>query len=368
MKYTVLILGKLPPPFMGPSIATSILLNSELKSNFNLIHLDTRAHKDINQLGKIRFNKLFKNISIYFKLYKLITREQPDLVLIPISQTNIGFIKDSFFIWVCRLKGAKVLIQLRGSGFRHWVENTQTVVRKYVDYTLSYPKGVIVLGEKLRYLFENYFKNEQIHVAPNGANYELPAHNYTSDHPVRLIYLANLQSSKGIEDVIEAMIFLKKITEFPFTLDVVGNWRNRETEHRCKLMVTKNQLPVTFHGPATGQDKFEFLMNSEVFIFTPRESEGHPWVIIEAMAAGLPIISTDQGAITESVIDGMNGFIVDSKSPKQIADRCFSLISNHSKRHEMGSISRSHYLKNFTESKLVDNYTNIFKKAISYNS
>ena len=41
-KPTVCIFGKLPPPYMGPAIATQILLQSGLKNNFNLVHIDTK--------------------------------------------------------------------------------------------------------------------------------------------------------------------------------------------------------------------------------------------------------------------------------------------------------------------------------------
>ena len=81
MKRKVLILGKLPPPFMGPAIATSILLNSGLKDRYHLIHLDIRAHTDIHQLGRFSFKKVFRNLSIYSRLHNLIKKEQPELVL-----------------------------------------------------------------------------------------------------------------------------------------------------------------------------------------------------------------------------------------------------------------------------------------------
>ena len=43
-KYTVVFLGKLPPPYIGPSVACEIILNSKLKDEFNLIHLDLSIH------------------------------------------------------------------------------------------------------------------------------------------------------------------------------------------------------------------------------------------------------------------------------------------------------------------------------------
>jgi glycosyltransferase involved in cell wall biosynthesis len=365
MKKKVLILGKLPPPYMGPAIATSILLNSGLKERYDLIHLDVRAHKDINQLGRFSFKKIFRNFSIYFKLNGLIKKEQPDLTLIPIAQTTIGFFKDAMFILIASAGKGKVLVQLRGSGFRAWYESAGPITKKLTRYTLSKAEGVIVLGEKLRYLFEPFFNLEKIFVAPNGADYRIVPGNRSEDaSAVNLLYLANLQGSKGIEDVIRGINILKEDPSLKFKLTVAGAWRDVHTKEVCTRLVKDHSLPVEFIGPVQSDRKMELLGQSDIFIFTPREPEGHPWVIVESMAAGLPVISTDQGAITESVIDGENGFIVDPYSPEQISKKLSELINNTELRKSMGSASLRSYESKFNESAMVRNYSAIFNKVL----
>ena len=63
-------------------------------------------------------------------------------------------------------------------------------------------QGIIVLGEKLKYLFSDFFYGNNIFVVPNGADYEISTfkrtENPSSIH--KLLYLGNLQPSKGIED------------------------------------------------------------------------------------------------------------------------------------------------------------------------
>ncbi|MBK7712563.1 MAG: glycosyltransferase family 4 protein [Bacteroidales bacterium] len=68
-------------------------------------------------------------------------------------------------------------------------------------------------------------------------------------------------------------------------------------------IINESQLQLKIVHPGSNDDKIELLTEADIFTFTPGIPEGHPWVIVESMAAGLPIISTDQGAITESVID-----------------------------------------------------------------
>ena len=124
-------------------------------------------------------------------------------------------------------------------------------------------------------------------------------------------------------------------------------------------------IPVQILPPASGEEKLRFYEEANIFVFPPRAPEGHPWVIVEAMAAGLPIISTDQGAITESVINGINGFIVDTKNPSQIAEKLEYLINHPEIREKMGRESRRLYEENYTEGIMVEKLTNAFKTILS---
>ncbi len=363
-KPAVLILGKLPPPYMGPAIATEILLNSGLKNQFELLHVDTKANDTLATLGTWSFSKLFRNFFIYFRMLGVIFKKRPQLVLIPISQTTTGFLKDFFFIAIAKLTFRKVLVQLRGSNFKNWMDHSSGFVRVLVKTTLKSTQGVIVLGENLKYLFESVFPAKNIFVVPNGGNYVIPKP-VQKEVIVRILYLANLQSSKGIEDLLDAILILKNKNTNGFVLDVVGDWRDESTQKGCMKSVEENNLPVHFYPPVSGDKKFSMLGNADVFVFTPRAPEGHPWVIVESMAAGLPIISTDRGAIVESVKDGVNGFIVGIQKPEEIADKIKLLIENNELRQRMGEASRKLYEENFTEEKMVERYTKVFTTVIN---
>jgi len=124
-------------------------------------------------------------------------------------------------------------------------------------------------------------------------------------------------------------------------------------------------IPVKFEGPVHGKKKHDLFVSSDIFVFpTYYPPEGHPWVILEAMAAGLPIITTDQGAITESVIEGVNGFIVGKRSPDQITEKIKLLIENPQIREKMGKESRRLYLENFTEERMVERLASAFYKVL----
>jgi glycosyltransferase involved in cell wall biosynthesis len=176
--------------------------------------------------------------------------------------------------------------------------------------------------------------------------------------------LSNLLPAKGITDLIDALVFLTS-DKNKYDVNIVGQWVDDATKAYCLNLVKKHQLPVDFKGPLYGEEKLEQFVAADIFVFPPRAPEGHPLVLVEAMAAGLPIISTDQGAITESVIDGENGFIVKSNKPEQIAEKLDWLMENPEERKNMGAISRKFYEERFTEKNMINNLKAAFLNTLT---
>ncbi len=350
---------------MGPAVATEILLLSPLKKDFELIHIDTKTNTDLREIGKWSFNKVLKNTKIYKQILQNGFALKPQLVLIPISQSTVGFFKDSLFILFSRMICRKVLLHLRGSEFRIWMDRSGILTRFYVKSIFKLCAGVIVLGNNLRYLFKGYFPENEIFVAANGGDYKIPDRQRVESGKVNILYLGNLQSSKGIEDLIDAINLFPKDISSQIEVDVIGGWRNEMTKSKCLEICKAGQLPVNFHSPEKSPQKLQFMANADIFVFPPREPEGHPWVIVEAMAAGLPIISTDRGAIVESVESGINGYIVPLADPKALSEKLIELCTSPDKRKRMGLASRKKYESGFTLAHMTTHLKNIFNQVIS---
>jgi len=347
---------------MGPAVATQILLNSSLKNHFQVLHLDTRINTSLTTMGKWSAGKIMKNIGNYVKLLRINLTRRPDLVLIPISQTTIGFLKDFAYILLCKLTGRKVLLQLRGSNFKNWLEQSSPVTGGLVKLSMKWSEGIIVLGNNLKYLFSDYFPDDRIFVIPNGGNFHFPA-KQPGKGPVHFLFLSNLFDAKGIRDVVDATAILQR-NGLAFHLDVAGSWLDENTKNYCLAQAEKNNLPITFYPSVSGDEKIKRFTEADVFIFTPRDPEGHPWVIVEAMAAGLPILATDQGAIKESVLEGENGLIVKVKDPADLAGKMEALARDSERIKSMGGKSLEYYKARFTEEKMVENYVRCFYRLI----
>lgn len=360
----VLILGKLPPPFFGPAIATEIILKSSLKENYDLNHFDTRINFEIGSIGENQIGKFFLALKSYIRFLKKIRTIRPELVLIPISQSTIGFMKDSIYILLGLKYSKKVLVHLRGGNLLTWLESSSNLTNWYFKKIINKTSGAIVVGHNLKYLFNGFVESEKIHVVPNGGNFVIPLIEKPKDQ-FKVLCLSNLMPSKGIEDVINAASILRDFESTSIEIILVGAWLDNSYRKNCLDIIRSKNLPVSVYPQATGEIKKKFFSESNLFLFTPREPEGHPWVIIEAMAAGLPIISTDQGAITESVIDGQNGFIVKAKQPLEIAEKITLLAKDTYLCYKMGLESRRLYENKFTEEIMVKNLGTAIEKTLN---
>ncbi|MBL0340955.1 MAG: glycosyltransferase family 4 protein [Bacteroidetes bacterium] len=308
VKSTVLFLGKLPPPYIGPSVACEIIINSKLKEDFNLIHVDLSDPRDINTLAKLDFTNFYLAFKQYAQLFWYCIKYKPDLVYVPAGQTNVGYVRDAGYILIAKLFGIKVLTHLRGGYFLNWYNESGKVMKSFIRFVHKKVDGQIVLGNNLRKLFNWIVPDKNIYVIPNGGNF--PVNYSTRQHEkTTVLFLGNFVKSKGVLEALyaaPAVYAANKDVNFAFA----GEWRDEEAKKAFEEFLSIHpDLPIINHGPVKGQKKFDILNEADIFIFpTYYRNEGHPWVIVEAMAAGLPVISTDHAAISESVYDGINGF------------------------------------------------------------
>lgn len=360
----IIVVCKFPPPYHGTSVWADTLRKSDLNKLFKIKYFDNNTHETVSTIGKIRVFGVFANIILYFKFVGQLISFRPNLVLIPFSQSAWGFFKDSVFMLLCHLLNIRrPLLILHGSNFRNWYKQQNWFIQWYSKKIICSSSGVIVLGNKLTSLFIDWIGSDHVYVVPNGLDVSIPNRSSNREKVV-VTYLGNLQASKGIEDVVMAIKILN--SKFNFEVKVVGSWPESDTREKCYAIKEEYGLPINFLDALYGEHKLKVLSETDIFVFPPRMPEGHPLVIVEAMAAGLPIISTDQGAITESVIDGVNGFIVAPNNPIEIADKIEYLIRNPDICEKMGRESRRLYEENFTEEKMVQKLARVFYTVLNF--
>ena len=84
----------------------------------------------------------------------------------------------------------------------------------------------------------------------------------------------------------------------------------------------------------------QLFADADVFVFPSYHGEGCPVSLLEAMAAGLPIISTDVGGISDIFINGQNGILLREVSPDELIAAIFRMLEDDELRRSAGQLNR----------------------------
>ena len=106
----------------------------------------------------------------------------------------------------------------------------------------------------------------------------------------------------------------------------------------------------------------ELLSKSDIFVLSTHY-EGFPIATVEAMRAGLPIIATDVGGVSEQMRSGRNGFLIPPEDVGELKRVLKDLLQDKEKRQRMGKAGREMFRERFRVEKMIDQTVEVYKKA-----
>lgn len=179
--------------------------------------------------------------------------------------------------------------------------------------------------------------------------------------PLDLIFVGKIQHSKGIETLLEATKLIREENSSVY-LKLVGGGKDLDYyKHRAKELCIDDI--TDFIG---NSDKvIAYLKSNSIFIF-PSLSEGFPNVVIEAMAAGLPVITTPAGDVNLIVENNESGFIIDYNSPEEIAEKVNFFAHSPELIAQYGKTGQSIVKNRFDYLHLPKTILNLYIKAAAY--
>ena len=130
-----------------------------------------------------------------------------------------------------------------------------------------------------------------------------------------------------------------------------------ELFEESKARVTAENLPVTFLGWRNDID--QLFAASDIAILTS-DNEGIPLTLIQAAFAGIPIVATRVGSISDIVIDGETGFLT-SPQPGAMASALSALVTDEDLRYELGSVGKAHAEKYFSLEKSLADHAELYE-------
>jgi glycosyltransferase involved in cell wall biosynthesis len=311
----LLFVAPLPPPVFGQSIAAARLLAA-------LGGPEKCAVVDYNRQGLARsatgLSELKDAVSFVLRVRR--HARTASLAYMHLSQSIVGNLRDLTTMFLCRR--LPLVVHLHGGGIREAIFDRHRVLRILNRRAYRRVDTVIVLGSSLRRIFKGMVDAKRIEVVANFA----PAASFASNaeidakfggSPLKIIFLSNMIEGKGYEEAARALLSLSG--ELDFEAWFIGPFDAPAKQKKFLEMIAP--CPSILYLGGMGDERFEHLKKSHLFLLPAYLPEGQPLSILEAYAAGNFVITTNQGGIRDVFRDGTNGFEVESRSVKDIADK-----------------------------------------------
>ena len=172
-----------------------------------------------------------------------------------------------------------------------------------------------------------------------------------------LLYYGRLAEEKGIEVLIKAMVLIDK----EIKLKIIGAGPDFK---KIKNLIEKLKLSekIEMLGPKYGEELDNYIVNSQAVIVPSIWPENFPYVVLEAMSAGKPVIASAIGGLKEMIADGGNGFLFKPGDAKSLALAIDKL--NHADKEKLGQAAFLANAKYQSENYLIE-ITKIYQQLIN---
>lgn len=202
-----------------------------------------------------------------------------------------------------------------------------------------------------------------VEVVDNAVDVDAMPKSSSSGGIPTLLFVGTLTRRKGLEDLRAAIRVLceRGVT---FALEIVGGAAEAGEDEAGELRdaLGGDGWGSSLFGPLAPEAVRERMASADVFVL-PSHTEGQPIAILEAMAAGLPVVSTRTGAVPDVVRDGVDGFVVEVGDVCGLADALERLISSSELRRTMGAAAERRARDAFDVSRLRRRLAALYRRA-----
>ena len=241
---------------------------------------------------------------------------------------------------------------------------------------IGLPKKVIFVAEATREIWSSFDIMNRFKVIHNGINLDhFPLRNDLNEtarcrselglKPDSLVLLCvgTLCDRKGQMDLVEAFAVLPKSTSSIIEILLVGDDSSQYAElvrGRCRSLLNGAQTKIRIIPPTKAI--WKFYAAADIFVLSSKV-ESFPRVVLEAMAFGLPIITTPVFGVLEQVIEGENALFYPPGDSRLLAEKIEKLVNDNGLRIRMGESSRQRMTQLITYDEMIAAYARICRDA-----
>jgi len=345
----VTVISQVPPPVHGSTLVTQLLLETLTELGVEVRMVDRRFSRSVSEVGRFSARKLLSAMGLVMRLVVCLSRFRPRTVVFFATNRSFSFLVDWTLSEVLRVSRTQSILYIHTIGFKALAQRGPLwsfLVRRL----LSSADMVVCLGPALASDLAPWVHESRIHFIANALPEQPQAVATPKTSERSVLFLSNALPEKGADTFVEvaALVsgsglssrFLLAGSPTDDTFERLLSDAASERQLGERLRRVRSMSPV---------EKWQLISECAVFVFPSRYPfEAQPLVIIEALAAGKPVVAFDIGGVRDLVTDGVNGYVVSNGDTAEMARRVSELLTDTSLQALLGTQARTSYLSHHT--------------------
>ena len=355
----ILFVLHLPPPVHGASVMGEAVHSCKsLNDTYETSYVDLSLASDLKEVGRFSFRKPAAFLRVSRQIREAVRSFQPDLVYMTPAVCLPGFLKDALHVRMMKRMGCRLVLHLHNKEPK-WMNSRlfRSLYRNFFAHT-----RVILLSERLFPDVAPFIGRDSVSICPNGVEVPL-LHRYGGSVP-RILFFSNIIRSKGVSILLDACRILAG-QGLSFRCELAGQMTPDYPSDALREEIREKGLVgvVEYTGEKYDAAKWEAYSQADVFAL-PTYNDCFPLVLLEALGAGLPVVSTTEGGIPDIIKDGETGFLCPPRDAANVADRIGRLLRDSDLRERMGEAARRDYEARFTRERFEERFVSVIGHVV----
>jgi glycosyltransferase involved in cell wall biosynthesis len=353
----VVLVGKGAPDRGGIPTFLDTLLHSRLAVEHDLRFLNL-AHAGTPQAERLTLGNLGRTARDVWTVWR--AARGSDIVHVHSAlSSGVTIVRAALLGLAGRAGGCAVVVHAHGGKIQFWM--TSRPRRALVRLALAPASRVVAVGTAGLETLRSVLPEERVTLIRNG----VPVQRFAGpreehEPPPRILFVGLLTPRKGVLDLLTASRLLSE-RGVAHELWLVGGTPDEGPDAEAEVRAAQRGSQARLLGARPPEDMPAAFAAADVFCL-PSWWEALPLSVLEAMAAGLPVVATDVGDVSRVVLDEETGSVVPARDPEQLATALEKLLGDPDRRRRMGAAGRERVVAEFSSDAMAGQVSALYEE------